>query len=146
LALAVTEASDSFSAHLVAKDGDRTLISPPADQALLILSDLVDLYRTGLHSPLPLMPATSQLYAKRRASGASISAAVRAADFGCWRSRYAADREAVEVVRLWGRDPDLSQLLAQKPADNENWFDEVTRFGMLARRLWQPVLDAGGGR
>ncbi len=145
LALAVTDPSTTFTAHLVTKDADRTLTAPSADQALTVLGQLVDLYLAGMRSPLPVMPATALWYAERRASGASISAAVRAADHGCWRARYGGERANPEVVRLWGADQGLSVLLAERPAAHENWFDEDCRFGMLARRVWQPVLDAGGG-
>lgn len=143
--LALAAVDDVGSAHLVAKDRDVTLTAPGADRALSILAELVELYRAGMRAPLPVLPATSLSYAKRRATGASVSAATRAANYGSWRGMYG-DWKAPEVVALWGDDQDLSALLTEKPSDTENWFDEQTRFGMLARRLWQPVLGAGGGR
>jgi exodeoxyribonuclease V gamma subunit len=47
---------------------------------------------------------------------------------------------------LWGPDPDLSALLAEEPRPGEDWYpDEPTRFGMLARRVWEPILAARVG-
>ena len=143
--LALSAVADGVSAHLIAKDRDLTLSAPPPEQALVILAELVELYRAGMGAPLPLLPATSLSYAKRRASAAGVSAAIRAANFGSWRGKYG-DNALPEVVALWGPEQDLSVLLAEKPTAAENWFEEKTRFGMLSRRLWQPVLNAGGGR
>ena len=143
--LALAAVGEGVSAQLIAKDRDLTLTAPAPDLALVVLAELVELYRTGMLAPLPLLPATSLSYAKRRASATSVSAAVRAANYGSWRGTYG-DSALPEVIALWGPETDLAVLLAQKPTAAENWFDEKTRFGMLARRLWQPVLNAGGGR
>ncbi|HSP39630.1 MAG TPA: hypothetical protein VLR26_17970, partial [Frankiaceae bacterium] len=41
----------------------------------------------------------------------------------------------------WGTEPPLDVLLAAPPtADEAGWFDEPSRFGALARRLWTPLL------
>ena len=44
-------------------------------------------------------------------------------------------------MRLWGPDQPIAVLLDEKPRPDENWFDENTRFGMLSRRLWEPILQ-----
>jgi exodeoxyribonuclease V gamma subunit len=42
---------------------------------------------------------------------------------------------------VWGPEPALDVLLAEPPMrDEAGWFDEDTRFGALARRLWAPLL------
>lgn len=143
--LALAAVGQAGSAQLVAKDRDLLLSAPAPDLALVILAELVELYRSGMLAPLPLLPATSLSYAKRRASATGVSASIRAADYGSWRGKYG-DSALPEVIALWGPEQDLSVLLAEKPMSDENWFEEGTRFGMLARRLWQPVLNAGGGR
>lgn len=142
LALAVAAPDTTWQAHMVTQDGGVTLTAPSAEDALRILTELVDLQNAGMRSPLPLPAATSRSYAKRRAEGKDVPAALSAARFGVWQRRFGADRELPEIVALWGADQDIAVLLAERPRPEENWFDEDTRFGMLARRLWDPILDA----
>ena len=142
LALAVTDPQSRWQAHMVTKNGGVTLTAPPAPEALEILVSLIDLYRAGLRSPLPLPAATSHSYAQRRARGSSPSAAVRAAQFQHWQPTYGADRDAPEIVALWGAEAGIDVLLREPPGADENWFDEDTRFAMLARRVWAPIIAA----
>ena len=66
---------------------------------------------------------------------------MRAAQFGVWQ-RNANERELAEIVWVWGEEAGFSSLTAEAPRSDENWFDEATRFGMLARRVWTPLLAA----
>ena len=139
LALAAARPDRTWTACLVTKDGGFRLTAPA--NAGEILAQLTDLYRSGLRSPLPLPPATASCYAKRRAEGSAVEQAMRAAQFGVWQ-RNANERELAEIVWVWGEEADFSSLTAEAPRSAENWFDEATRFGMLARRVWTPLLAA----
>lgn len=144
LALALTHPTTRWQGNMVTKDGGVTLTAPAPEDALVILTALVDLYRAGLASPLPLPAASGWVYAKHRRSGSSPSSALRAAEFRAWRARYGPDGELPEVVALWGAGADIGVLLEEPPLPQENWYDETNRFAMLARRVWQPILDAKG--
>lgn len=139
LALAAARPGQAWTACLVTKDGGFTLTAPP--DAPEILGQLTDVYRTGMCSPLPLPPATANCYAKRRAEGKPVDQAMRSAQFGVWQ-RNANERSLDEVVAIWGEQADFAVLLGEAPRSEENWFDETTRFGMLARRVWAPVIAA----
>jgi exodeoxyribonuclease V gamma subunit len=141
LALAVAAPEQRWSACLVHHDGGFRLTAPPADEARDILAELLAVYRAGQCSPLPLFPATSGTYATRRVQGKDHDDARRAAQFGCWQ-RNANERTLDEVVALWGPAADFEVVLREPPREDENWFEEVTRFGMLARRVWEPLLRA----
>ena len=141
LALAASEPNVQWTAHMVTFGGGFTLTAPPAEEAIRILAELVDLYAAGGCSPLPLPAATSRSYAKRRAEGKDVRESVRAATYASWQ-RNANDRSQAEIVAFWGPEADIGVLLEETPEPGENWFDEPTRFGMLARRLWTPVLAA----
>lgn len=147
LALAVVEPASSWRGHMVTKDGGCTLDAPAPDDAKRILIALVALYASGMEHPLPLPANTSLEYAQRRARGLSTSAALRAARAGAWQGRYSPDRELPETVMVWGPDADLSTLLRELPHPGEDWYaDETTRFGMLSRHLWDPIIEAKGPR
>jgi exodeoxyribonuclease V gamma subunit len=141
LALAVAQPERRWTACLIHHDGGFRLTAPPAEESRGLLAGLVELYRAGMCSPLPLFPATSCTYAKRRVEGKDHDHSRRAAQFGSWQ-RHAEERRLDEVVALWGEDAELEEILRESPRAGENWFDEDSRFGMLARRLWEPVLAA----
>ena len=146
LAAAVAVPDTGWTARLVTKDGGIGLAAPAPGDCERILSDLVALYRAGMVSPLPLTAATGLAYAERRARSNSVSVAARGAQYAAWQPRFSPDRELPEVVMLWGPDQDLSVLLAEEPRPGEDWYpDEPTRFGMLARRVWDPILAARVG-
>jgi len=85
-------------------------------------------------------PTTAALsYAERRAGGSSIEEATEAAAKE-WNSRFgdATDRQ---LIYVHGRAPRFESLLAAGPRPEEaGWYPEPTRFGVLARRLWAPLL------
>jgi exodeoxyribonuclease V gamma subunit len=110
---------------------------------LLTLGDLVELYDRGMCEPLPLACATSAAFAEARRSGADpVEAAERA-----WTSERGFDREDREpehVLAFGGVQP-LALILARPARPEEagrGWpRAELTRFGRLARQLWDPLLD-----
>ncbi len=143
LCLAIAHPQTRWSARLVSKDGGIVLACPPPATAYESLTELVELYWAGMSSLLPLPVATSYAYAQGRMEGKNASMALRAARLSQWQNRYGAERDDPEIVALWGVDAEVDVLLDEVPQAHENWFDEATRFGMLARRLWEPILRAG---
>ncbi len=116
----------------------RSTLLAPADPVAL-LAALVDLRDRGLCRPLPLVTGASAEYADRRHRGDSVEMALSAAGkafggaFGDGKDRH--------VQYLYGPDVTLGQLTADAPDGVEaGWFDDPTRFGVLARRLWEPLL------
>ena len=141
LALAAAQPDRQWFACMVSHNADMRLRAPAAPAALRILAELVDIYRAGMSSPLPLPADSSRSYTKCRNDGSDVRSAVYKTGYRSWQ-RNANDRMQPEIVALWGPDAPISVLLEQRPAVEENWFDEDTRFGMLARRIWTPILEA----
>jgi exodeoxyribonuclease V gamma subunit len=121
------------------------LAGVPPETAREVLDDLVETYRAGLSSPLPVPPATAAAYAEKRAAGLSVANAVVFAGRS-WRSSSGrsvmGDSTDADHQRVWGDVP-LENLTAI-PADRSDrrWADEPHLFGQLARRVWAPLLDA----
>ena len=112
------------------------------ERALAQLAVLLDLYDRGMREPLPLAAAASAAYAEAARAGLDAVAAGRDA----WESGYKYPREDVEPEHrlvLGGVLP-FAELLAQPPRPDEagpGWAaGEPTRFGRLARRLWDGLL------
>jgi len=112
----------------------QSVLHLPGDP-LAVLQDLVTLFDEGLRAPLPLVTGASSEYAARRQRGSSVEEALVAAQ-AQWDSPYGGDGSDRHVVRAHGPDPSLDRLLAA-PGDG----DEPSRFGVLARRLWGPLLE-----
>ncbi len=134
LALTATEPDREWRAVTIGRRG-RSILGPvPAKIAQLLLGDLVALYRTGLDAPLPLPPKASCEYARLSLAGRPIEPLLG------------------KIAQLYGEDldpsyeqvigPDLAQLMAEpaRAEERRGDIDEPTRFGALARRLWQPLL------
>ncbi|HEY5853569.1 MAG TPA: exodeoxyribonuclease V subunit gamma [Aldersonia sp.] len=116
----------------------RSTLGAPADP-LAHLRAIVDLRDRGLREPLPLAPRTSHRYTALRRDGRSVTVAMTAAQ-GEWQDRFgdANDRYVQYVYRgapLWH-----NLVEAAPAADEAGWFDDPTRFGVLSRRLWEPLL------
>lgn len=114
-----------------------TLRAP--DDATDLLVQLVDLRDRGLAEPLPLVTGASAEYAERRHRGDSAEMARTAAErsfagsFGDGNDRH--------VAFLFGSGITLAELASGDPQpDERHWFDDPSRFGVLARRLWEPLL------
>ena len=113
-----------------------------ADAAHARLATLVDLYDRGMREPLPLACLTSAAYAEAAAAGENATAAARRA----WESRWNYPREDAELEHqlVLGGVRTFDELVAQAPRADEagdGWdAGETTRFGRLARRLWDGLL------
>ncbi|HET7689458.1 MAG TPA: exodeoxyribonuclease V subunit gamma [Nocardioidaceae bacterium] len=142
LALTVHDPTTPWQA-LVAGRGDRGEIAYAfvgkleADVAHAELERIVQLYHDGLCAPLPIGLLSSACYAERRHRGTGVEPA-RLAARELWDKRFGGDRAQPENRMVWG-DVEFDVLLAE-PDDG----DEGTRFGALARRLWQPLLEVEG--
>jgi exodeoxyribonuclease V gamma subunit len=123
----------------------RPLAANPDDcqsAATAALGDLVELYDRGMCEPLPLACATSAAWAQARQSGVDAWEAAERA----WTSERGFDREDVEPehVLVFGGVRPFAQILAA-PAQPEERVPggsqtERSRFGCLARRLWDGLL------
>ena len=106
------------------------------------LAVLMDLYDRGMREPLPMFCLTSAAYAAAARQGQdAYAAAVKE-----WETEWnfeKEDREA-EHQMAFGGALTLSEVLDIGPADGEageGWLaSEDSRFGRLARRLWEGLL------
>ena len=120
-----------------------------ADRATVTdhLAALADLYVRGHDHPLPVFEEATPEFAVHRLGGADRDAALaRAGDR--WVSAPPGrtpwgDGLDPSTIQVFGR-LELHDLLAIEPHDVESgpgWdVDEPSRFGRLARRIWDPVL------
>jgi exodeoxyribonuclease V gamma subunit len=128
------------------------LTAPAPDVAVAALADLVDLSRRAMCEPLPLVAEASAAYARRRlAPGAPTAAAVRtaiSAARGEWTRKDDTGRTFGEGadpqhVLVWG-DLAMDDLCAVAAVDAERRgglsATETGRFGVLACRVWEPLL------
>ena len=114
-------------------------------RGLEMLGIVLDLRDRGVREPLPLYCMTSHRYAIAVHSGAGFPEP-DAAKF--WTSEFRWDKEdkQPEHVLVLGGVKSFNEVLYALPATDEDgpgWAtSETTRFGRLARRLWDPVLSA----
>jgi exodeoxyribonuclease V gamma subunit len=112
------------------------------EAALADLEALVDLYERGMREPLPIYCRTSAAYAEAAVPGLDAYAAAESA----WTSKPGFEREDSEREHqlVLGGVVSFESLLAQAPRPGEHapgWrTEETTRFGRLARRLWDGLL------
>ena len=143
VALSVAHPGRDWTAVAVGREGRSAVRSEqgPLDlgEASAVLADLVDLYRTALTCPLPLPVKTSFEYAKMRHRGRSVELARTQAAQKWDDGRFPGESSDAEHVLLHGEEAPLRVLTDQAPLTGAT--DEPDRFGQLARRLWQPLLD-----
>jgi exodeoxyribonuclease V gamma subunit len=129
-------------AHVPAVGGDPV---ERRDTALAHLGVLDDLHQRGLREPLPLACVTSASYAAVARAGREDAGTAARLE---WTSRHDWAKEDAdpEHVLVYGGQVPFDQLLAAAPAPGEEgdgWIaEERTRFGRLARRLWDGLLEA----
>ncbi len=106
------------------------------------LAVLMDLYDRGMREPLPMFCLTSAAFAEAARRGQDgHAAAVKA-----WETEWNFDKEDREPEHqmAFGGVLTLSEVLVIAPGDGEageGWLEaEDSRFGRLARRLWEGVL------
>ncbi|MDQ3457124.1 MAG: exodeoxyribonuclease V subunit gamma [Actinomycetota bacterium] len=112
----------------------RSTLTPPGDP-VAALRDLVDLRDDGLTRPLPLATGASAEYAERRHHGDTAAEALSGAEtiFG----GMFGDKTDRHLAYVYGSEPTLARLLGESGDATQ-----PTRFGVLARRLWEPLLRA----
>jgi exodeoxyribonuclease V gamma subunit len=135
LALTVTDPGRDWRAVTIGRGGCSQLGPVDATWAGRVLADLIDLRTTGLREPLPFSPKTSAEYAALRYRDRQPQP--------YWR----------QLERLWDQDRDepyerffgssLDSMLAQPSISSEERgsLAEPSRFGTLARRVFQPLLS-----
>ncbi len=154
LALTATHPERELAAATVGRAGGRNdvriaWIAPLADDkaqrfqiAAAQLSVLIDLYDRGMREPLPIFCQSSAAYAQAASAGQD---AIDAAQHE-WTTEWGFDREDLELEHQLALGGVLSfaQLLELAPRGDETgdgWDQsERTRFGRLARRLWDGLL------
>jgi exodeoxyribonuclease V gamma subunit len=125
-----------------------TLGSEPATRhaaAVQYLETLLDLYRRAMREPLPLYCKTSAAWAEAAYRHSPTAKTAESA----WTSKYNVPQEDkdAEHEMVLGGVLGFTRMLerAGPPPDNEagdGWdSSEPTRFGRLARRLWDGLLD-----
>jgi exodeoxyribonuclease V gamma subunit len=135
LALTVTDPSRPWQAVVIGRGAWSRLEAVDGTWASKVLADLIDLRSTGLREPIPLSPKTSAEYAALR-----------------YRDRQPAFYRR-QLDRLWAQDRDeayerffgasFDTVLAQPSISREERGNlaEPSRFGTLARRVFQPLLS-----
>jgi exodeoxyribonuclease V gamma subunit len=107
------------------------------------LKAVLDLYERGMREPLPLYCASSAAYAEASTSGADPVAAAHKA----WTTGFKFDGEDAEPEHqlVHGGTVTLDQLMREPPGATEHgagWDpSETTRFGRLAHRMWDGLLE-----
>ncbi|WP_300017526.1 exodeoxyribonuclease V subunit gamma [Pseudonocardia sp.] len=135
LTAATGERWGAVSIGRAARHGIARATIAPVDpgRARALLADLVALHREGMCEPLPLATQSAAAYVRSRAGHAPPDVALADA----LREWTGAIGEAADDahVRVWGP---ASDALAAQPGPPGG---EPTRFGALARRLWEPLLE-----
>ena len=112
----------------------------PLSVAKECLKLLVQIRDAGLREPLPFAIEASAEYATRRQRGAAVADALPEACHRWEADRFSPERDEPEHLLVYGRDAPFDRLTAASPAAGEEFPDEPTRFGALARRVWGPLL------
>ncbi|HJV14276.1 MAG TPA: exodeoxyribonuclease V subunit gamma [Propionibacteriaceae bacterium] len=135
LALTVTEPDRAWQAVTIGRGGCSRLGSVDATWAARVLSDLIDLRATGLCEPIPFSTKTSAEYAALRFRDRQPQLYRRQLE------RLWADDLDEAYERFFGKSFD--SLLARPSISSEERgsLTEPSRFGTLARRVFQPLLS-----
>ena len=136
LALTATDPSRPWRAVTIGRGGCSQLGTVNATWAGKVLTDLIDLRATGLREPLPFSPKSSAEYAALRYRDRQPALYRRQLD-KLWNQER---DEAYE--RFFGVGAGFDAMLAQPSISSEarGSLAEPTRFGTLARRVFQPLL------
>jgi exodeoxyribonuclease V gamma subunit len=136
LALTATDPSRPWRAVTIGRGGYSQLDTVNATWAGKVLTDLIDLRATGLQEPLPFSPKSSAEYAALRYRDRQPALYRRQLD-----KLWSQERdEAYE--RFFGVGAGFEAMLAQPSISSEarGSLAEPSRFGTLARRVFQPLL------
>jgi len=93
--------------------------------------------RTGLAEPIPFAPKTSADYARVRLNNWPIDPNLKSLE-----KTWNLERDAL-YEQFFGAGVSLETLLAEpsRPSEVRGTLGEPSRFGTLARRVFQPLLD-----
>lgn len=148
--VALTAARPDCDWHAVAvgrgsSGARRSVLGPLAPQeTMVVVHELVAMYRAGLRAPLPLPVKTAAAYADRRERGADDAAAAAAREW--LNGTYDGEQADAEHALVYGPNAPLTVLADLEPWPDETgpgWAsDEAGRFGLMARRLWGRLLAA----
>lgn len=115
------------------------LAAPEPEEARRLLDQLVALRDQALREPLPMPVATTCAYARTRAGGDGETEALDSARKE-WKDSFES-RDAQHVL-VWGEDATIADVQGTpSPSEQQWWPDDHTRLGVLARRLWEPLLE-----
>lgn len=153
LAVAATYPDENWTAIVVGRKQKQAesvhLRAPAAAESRMILAELRDLYDRGQREPIPLVNAASEAWARVvHENGGALNHEVRnmaieAARKG-WESAGGprpAERLDPYQQAAWGGEISFHELYAIPAPENERWFDEPSRFGVLALRAWGRLLE-----
>ena len=125
------------------KDGvarsDLRGLSP--DVARGVLDLLVRIRDEGLREPLPLALETSHVYAASRPRMSAANALAKA-QYRWESDRFDPERDEPEHVLAFGSRAPFATLTAQDSSGADAVPDETTRFGSLARAIWDLLVTA----
>jgi exodeoxyribonuclease V gamma subunit len=136
LALTVSDPSGGWRAVTIGRGGCSQLRTVDPTWAATVLTDLIDLRDTGLREPIPFSPKVSAEYAALRFRDRQPALYRRQLD-----KLWAEERdEAYE--RFFGIGVSFDDILAQPSITSEQRgsLAEPSRFGTLARRVFQPLF------
>jgi exodeoxyribonuclease V gamma subunit len=135
LALTVHDPSRPWQAVTIGRGARSLLAAVDAAWAGKVLADLIDLRATGLREPIPFSPKTSAEYAALRYRDRQPAPYRRQLD-----KLWAQDRdEAYE--RFFGASFDAVLAEPSIRCEERGNLAEPSRFGTLARRVFQPLLS-----
>jgi exodeoxyribonuclease V gamma subunit len=121
-------------------DARRSIVTGlDASLAVQVLDLLVDIRDRGLREPLPLALDTSADYATRRHRGSAIDDSLPPA-CRIWEAGNFPERDDPEHVLVYGPSAPFDVLTAQRADGDDVYPGEPTRFGALARLVWDPLL------
>ncbi|GMA23059.1 RecBCD enzyme subunit RecC [Luteimicrobium album] len=118
----------------------RRLVAPSRDEARELLARLVAVRDLALREPLPLPVDQAERYASRRADGEEPGVLLRDLDDRMVGDRRFREPDAYEVL-AWGDGWRLTTVAGlSSGAESGLVRGEPTRFGTLARAVWDPLL------
>ena len=135
LALTATDPSRPWQAVAIGRGAWSQLGAIDATWASKVLADLIDLRTTGLREPIPFSPKTSAEYAALRYRDRQPALCRRQLD-----KLWAQDRDEA-YKRFFGASLDTVLAEPSIPCEERGNLAEPSRFGTLARRVFQPLLS-----
>jgi exodeoxyribonuclease V gamma subunit len=152
LALAASDAGSPerpYRAVTIGRAGQRAaagvsvLTCPSPHHATRWLAQLVALRDAALREPLPLPVATTCAYARSRHARNDVPEALAdaAREWAAGTYQFGEQGDDHHVL-VWGEDAALRDVAGTPDAEEATWWpQEGTRLGVLARRVWEPLLE-----